>query len=231
MKIGILQAGHSPEGLVAEFGDYGDLYVRFLRGYGFVFQIYAVVDGEFPASINEVDGWVVTGSRYGAYEPLDWIPKLESFLREAFAAKKPIVGICFGHQVLAQALGGVVEKYSGGWSVGPTEYSSGDTTLVLNAWHQDQVVKLPPGAQVLASSDICENAILAYGDQALSIQAHPEFGAEFLHALVEKRGRGNVPDALLDAAESRLDIALSNQPIGDRIAEFFRTSQKQAGAA
>jgi len=122
MKIGILQAGHSPPELAKEFGDYDKFFRRFLGGNGFEFVTYPVVDDVFPSSIDEADGWLVTGSKFGVYEGHAWIATLEDFLRESFAAEKPIVGICFGHQILAQALGGKVEKFDGGWSVGVESY-------------------------------------------------------------------------------------------------------------
>jgi GMP synthase-like glutamine amidotransferase len=223
MKIGILQTGHTPDGLIADFGDYGDMYQVFLDGYGFTFQVWSVVDGVFPKDIHEADGWILTGSRHGAYEDHDWIPPLEAFLRAAYSAHVPIVGICFGHQILAKALGGKVEKFAGGWSVGPTTYhEKGADDLVLNAWHQDQVTERPADATVLASSAFCENAVLAYGDRALTIQPHPEYGPEFLSGLIEFRGRGVVDDTLLDDAKARLTTSNSNRSMADRVAEFFK---------
>jgi GMP synthase-like glutamine amidotransferase len=83
---------------------------------------------DFPKDIHDCDGWLITGSRFGAYEDHPFIPPLEDFIRAAYAAHVPVVGICFGHQIIAQAMGGKVEKYAGGWSVGPTEYNFGDQT-------------------------------------------------------------------------------------------------------
>jgi len=224
MKIGILQAGHSPEGLIADFGDYGEMFVTLLGGNGFEFQIWSVVDGDIPASADLADGWLVTGSKFGAYDALDWIPPLEDFLRTAFDQNIPIVGICFGHQILAQALGGKVEKFGGGWAVGATDYDvkNDDKTITLNAWHQDQVTRRPEGATVLASSPQCENAMLAYGTKALTIQPHPEFGNDFVEGLVKNRGRGLVPDDLLTAAISRLETPISRDWILENMVRFFK---------
>ena len=114
MKIGILQTGHSPDNMKDALGDYGDMFVKLLGGHGFDFQIWSVVDGDFPASAVDADGWLITGSKHGAYEDHDWIPPLEQLIRAIREAGRPLVGICFGHQIIAQALGGKVEKFAGG---------------------------------------------------------------------------------------------------------------------
>lgn len=224
MKIGILQTGHIAPALMQDFDSYPDMFVSLLSGHGFDFQSWAVVDDQFPASINDADGWLITGSKHGAYEDFPWIARLEGFLRDAYKAAVPIVGICFGHQVLAQALGGKVEKYSGGWSVGNTDYKldGAPEGVSLMAWHQDQVTELPDDAKVIGASDFCENAMLVYSDKALSIQPHPEFRPKFVSSLIEARGRGVVPDPLLDKATETVNADLSDQYIADKMAAFFK---------
>ena len=221
MLIGILQTGRAPDALRPDHGDYPDLFVRLLAGHGLTFRNYEVLDGVLPASATECDGWLITGSRFGAYEDHPWIPPLEAFIRKVQAANVPMVGICFGHQIIAQALGGKVEKYPGGWSVGRTEYDWGGETVALNAWHQDQVTQRPAGARVCASSDFCENAALVYGDTIFTMQAHPEFHRDFAADIIEKRGRGLVPDPLLDAASARLDQPVDDARVAAKIADFF----------
>ena len=230
MQIGILQTGRAPEALVGEAGDYPDMFVRLLAGRGFTFRTWAVVDMDFPPDVHAADGWLITGSRHGVYEDHPFIKPLESFIRAAIAAGVPLVGICFGHQIVAQAMGGRVEKFAGGWSVGPTDYDFGGEVLTLNAWHQDQVVEPPPGAKVLARGGICEIAALAYGDKALTIQPHPEFQPEFMRGLMETRGRGLVPDGRLEAAAARLGIPLSADRTADRIAAFLQAAHARAEA-
>lgn len=221
MLIGILQTGYAPEAL-RDAGDYPDMFTRLLGGHGFEFRTYRVVDMEFPASASECDGWLITGSRHGTYEDLPFIKPLEQLIRDAFAAKVPVAGICFGHQIMAQALGGKVEKYKEGWSVGPTEYDFNGSKLTMNAWHQDQVITPPPGAQVIASSPFCQYAGLAYDDRGLSVQAHPEFADDFVKGLIDTRGRGLVPDPVLDQAREKLGAPLDSPDIAARIAAFFK---------
>ncbi|MFT5065490.1 MAG: GMP synthase-like glutamine amidotransferase [Reinekea sp.] len=222
MKIGILQTGHAPDEIQAQLGDYDAMFGRFLAGEGFTFDTFNVVDMVFPANVQICDGWLITGSRHGAYEDHAFIPPLEDFIRNAKAADVPMVGVCFGHQIIAQALGGKVMKFDGGWAVGRQTYQWGDDELALNAWHQDQVVALPAGAKSVASNDFCENAAVVYGSQAFTVQPHPEFGDQMIAGLAELKGPGVVPDPLLDAVQSNMGKPNANHKLAAIITQFFR---------
>ena len=224
MKIGILQTGHLPDELSATQGVLSDLFERMLGGHGFIFETWAVVDDHFPETVEDAHAWVITGSKHGAYEDLPWIRRLEGFIRAAYAHEKRIVGICFGHQVIAKALGGTVEKWDGGWSVGRQSYSWQGEEVHLNAWHQDQVTKRPADATVLAANSFCENAALVYGDTILTVQAHPEFDASLIEGLADHRS-DSVPPALVTEARAALDKDVDNGIVALKLARFLKTGK------
>lgn len=228
MRIGILQTGQSPDALRAEMGDYPDFFERLLAGRGFTFRRYHVEAMELPETVHDCDGWLITGSRHGVYEDHPFIRPLEAFVRQAMAAHVPMVGVCFGHQLIAQAMGGKVERYRDGWVVGPTDYDFGGQKLTLNAWHRDQVVQAPQGATVCASNDFCENAALAYGDRAFTVQAHPEFGDDFVGGLLRTRAPGVVPPDVMAAASAKLGRTNDAMAIADQIEVFFKQPRPSA---
>ena len=221
MKIGILITGHPPEELAAN-GRYDAYFRRLLGEDAFSYQSWSVVDGEMPQSVAEADGWLITGSKHGAYEPHAWIAPLEQFIRDCHAAGVPMIGVCFGHQIIAQAMGGKVEKFGGGWSVGAINYDIAGETYTINAWHQDQVVEVPEGAQVVGSTDFCANAVMLYGDTFWTIQPHPEYDHGFIAGLLEYRGKGLVPDEQIAAARDALDRPLDSAKIAEQMKDFFK---------
>lgn len=241
MKLGILKTGDNNEKLRPRFGEYPDMFVRLFGAAdpSLRFQSWPVLDGQFPDSVTDCDGWIVTGSRHGVYDDLPWMAPLKQFLRNAIAAKVPVLGVCFGHQILADAMGGKVEKSTKGWGVGRHDYAVNNrpafmadapATLSFHAMHQDQVVIKPEMAHVVASSPFCEYAMLAYGQldapSALSIQPHPEFDVDFERALLELRTGAVVPEALGRKAIDGLGQAPTHSAEFARWAlGFFRQAQ------
>lgn len=221
MKIGILLTGHPPKEL-SDDRRYDSYFQRLLGEDTFTYATWSVVDGDMPQTVHDADGWLITGSKHGAYEPHAWIPPLESFIRDCYAARVPMIGVCFGHQIIAQAMGGKVKKFDQGWAVGANDYDIDGSKYTINAWHQDQVVERPKMAQVIGSNDFCENAALLYEDRFWTIQPHPEFEHDFIDGLIEHRGKGVVPKDQLEAARAKLGQPLDTQEIAAQMRTFFQ---------
>jgi GMP synthase-like glutamine amidotransferase len=172
---------------------------------------------------------LITGSPAGVYDKLDWIAPLEDFVRAAYANRTPMVGVCFGHQLMAQALGGIARKSEKGWGIGRHVYEVvpgngviGGERIAIAASHQDQVIEPPRGAQTILFSSLTEYAGLLYGNgAALSVQPHPEFDTGFAYACCEKAGENLAPDILVAQAKASLAEPVDNARLGGAITRFL----------
>jgi GMP synthase-like glutamine amidotransferase len=223
MKIAVLETGKPPGTLAEQFGDYPAMLATLL-GPGFDIETFDVRADELPRP-GAYSAYLITGSPAGVYEPLPWIGPLMDFIRGAGEAK--MVGICFGHQVMAQALGGDVIKSPKGWGVGLHRYAivhseawiDGGGTIAVPASHQDQVVKQPPNSEVTVASDFTPFAGLAWTDRpAISFQFHPEFSPAFAKALIGRR-YDILPNP--DAAIASLDAPNDNARVAGWIRRFL----------
>jgi len=198
MKLGILKTDAVRPEWVPEFGEYPDMFIALLaqEDPDLEYVVYDVERGQYPVDIDEVDAYLITGSKSGVYEDKPWIIELMAFVRELHRRHKKLVGICFGHQLVAQALGGKTEKSPKGWGVGlhthrftttPPWHDQVDLELDILVSHQDQVVEVAKDAKVLASSDFCENAVCQIGDHILTFQGHPEFQPDYAREIMQFR--------------------------------------------
>lgn len=231
MRVGLLQCGRLPQDLVDDVGDYSRLFEALLGPHGVTIEAHDVVSGPPPASAKSCDGWLVSGSAASTFDPLPWIAPTETFLRAVVAEQVPVVGICFGHQLLAQALGGRVARAPGGWGAGVHRYDlvgpprpwmepDPPRSIHLVASHRDQVVALPEGAEVLARTEHCHVAAYTVGQHVLAIQPHPEYDATISRSLSQSRRELMGPE-VTDQALASLDAPLDSAMVGAWMAAFL----------
>lgn len=225
-RIAILKTGAPPPELAAAHGDYPAMFGALL-GDGFATTVFDVQNGEWPDPVA-FDGAVITGSAAGVYEDDAWIAALLDWIRLARGELR-MVGICFGHQAMAQALGGRVEKSERGWGVGLHRYevvsaapwmAPDAATVAIPVSHQDQVVAVPDEARITVRSEFTPYAGLAWGTDAISFQGHPEFTPAYASALTAGR-RGRIDPALVDQALETLAEPNDRAIVTDWIRRFL----------
>ncbi len=233
MKIAILETGVPPKPLEPEFGSYPDMFVDLLTEAGAEVeaQVFDVQAGELPLDPSAFDGVLITGSAAGVYEDLPWIAPLQDWLVGARGRTK-LVGVCFGHQIMAQAFGGRVIKSPKGWGIGlqaydiaePQPWMDGAAEIALPVSHQDQVVELPPGARAIGGNDFAPFGLLAWDDHpAISMQPHPEFAPAYASALIERRLETVLDEAQGLAAIESLKAPNDNLRVGGWIRRFLES--------
>jgi GMP synthase-like glutamine amidotransferase len=233
MKLTIIQTGEVPQPLRDRFGPYRKMFETMFdgTGLGFGYETVAVSDGEpFPDPAT-LEGIVITGSAAGVYEDHSWLDPLRGFIRGAYQRRTPMLGVCFGHQIMADALGGEVRKSEKGWGLGRHSYGvskrpdfmrNAPGMLAVACSHQDQVIVPPTEAEVILSSDFTPNAGLVYRNgAALSFQPHPEFADDYTIALAELR-RGKAPDTVVETALASIAKPSNSGDVAGYIGQFFR---------
>lgn len=233
MKLAILKTDAVRPEWVPQFGEYPDMFIALLGGVcpDLEFAVYDVESGEYPSQIDEPDAYLITGSKASVYEDKSWIRALAAFVRELDARRKKLVGICFGHQLVAQALGGKVMKSPKGWGVGlhthrftmaPPWHDQGDMDVNILVSHQDQVVAVTENTAVLAGSTFCENAVCQIGDHILTLQGHPEFLSEYARELMCFR-RERIGEPAFTSGMTSLSGSHEGQRVVQWIINFLRT--------
>ncbi len=241
MKIGIIEAGLPPEELQDEHGSYPEMFARMLAGAdpSFSFRFVPALDGTAYPPPQSCDGWLVSGSKHSVYEPLDWIGTLKDFARSVYDAGIPIVGICFGHQLLAEALGGRVARSDKGWSCGvhsckvmktPEWMTPPLPEYAILDYHQDRVVEVPESATPLAASNYCAHAALVYDGTAISFQGHPEMDGGFARKLFESRRGNSLPETIADQAMASTGNPVDAPVIARWIANFYAQNRSRQAA-
>ncbi len=230
MKIAILECDEVLAKLQPRFGQYSDMIQRLLAlGEGeFAFEVFDCTRQHYPDDPTAFDLFITTGSKASAYWDEPWIQRLIEFVRQLDKLGCKLVGICFGHQIIALALGGRVERSPRGWGIGiahnrvvtrPAWMGEYKRQLDLIVSHQDQVTQLPTGAEVIAESDFCPYFMVQWNDHFLSIQGHPEWNNDYSRALIEER-RDRFPAELVECALESLQGQPDNRLFARWILDF-----------
>jgi len=236
IKLTILQTGKVPDALAGRFASYPDMFRTMFERVGarYDYEVVPVVDGAPLPQPGTQQGVLITGSAAGVYDDFAWLDPLRDFIARSYGAGTPMVGICFGHQIIADALGGDVRKSEKGWGLGrhtydvahrPAHMSTAPQALSVACSHQDQVIVPPPSARVVMGSTFTPNAGLAYDNgRAISFQPHPEFADDYARALIDLR-RGKAPDAVIDAAHASIAKESHSRDLAGYIAAFLERAK------
>jgi len=219
--LGILKADIVDEPERTENGDFDEMFVKLFSEvpqFEHEFRVYELTLNKFPKCVHECDSYLITGSRFSVYDDEPWIHQLKNFVRRIHEAKIKLIGICFGHQIIADALGGIVLKSEKGWGLGAHEYkvvhpnplSFNCANIQLLCSHQDQVVKVPDLAKVVLTSNFCENAGTMIDEYIVTIQGHPEFSKSFANSLCwsHKEELGEQFETAVESLTSTTDESL-----------------------
>jgi GMP synthase-like glutamine amidotransferase len=235
MKLSILQTGDVPAPVRDRFSPYPEMFRRMFdsAGASFEYETIRVHDGAPLPDPQGLESILITGSPAGVYDDLPWIAPLRDFIRRAYAANTPMLGVCFGHQAMADALGGDVRKSEKGWGIGrhiygvtrrPPFLGGSLPEFAVSCSHQDQVI-IPPGeAEVFLTSDFTPNAGLLYRNgKAISLQSHPEFEDDYAYALAELK-RGRTSDENIDAAKASFVRPSDSREIAGYLGAFLNSA-------
>jgi GMP synthase-like glutamine amidotransferase len=233
MKLTIIQTGGVPAALADRFAPYPKMFETMFdaTGQGFTYETVPVFEGAPLPDPSSLEAILITGSAAGVYDDYAWLDPLRAFIRDAYAQKTSILGICFGHQIMADALGGDVRKSEKGWGLGrhtyavqqrPSFMGNAPASLAVACSHQDQVIVPPAEAEVILASEFTPNAGLAYKNgAALSFQPHPEFADDYTTALVELR-RGNAPEEVVETALKSVANPSNSTEVAVYLGQFFK---------
>ena len=222
-NLAILDCATLPATLLAAHGSVGAQVRNWLAPHmpGARFTRIAVAEGEPLPTAARFDGYLLPGSEKGVYDDAVWMEPLQGFLLLLRDAQVPLVGICFGHQLMAHTFGGRAQKMDHGMATGVRAFEVDGATLTGHVLHQDQVVERPASATVIGRAPYCANAVLRYDFPALSFQFHPEYTPAFMRDAVGVLEGDALSAAEADAARASLCAVPPADLYADEVARFF----------
>jgi GMP synthase-like glutamine amidotransferase len=212
IRVGLLLADHVRPGYQVIGGDYPDYFATLLPQAELV--VYDLAQAQFPDRAGECQGWIISGSRHSVYEQVPWVERLADLVRGLEAESAPLVGVCFGAQMIAYAMGGEVAAAPGGWTVGThrVEVLSSEPFMAPSVAsfrilysNRDQILSLPARARLLGRAEAVPVSMLAVGDHVVGFQGHPEFTLAYASVLMEARRGTLIPDEVVGAGLAALE--------------------------
>ncbi|MGF1682237.1 glutamine amidotransferase-related protein [Photobacterium minamisatsumaniensis] len=237
MKIGILLCDDVRTELQPAHGNYPEMFSTLIEqtDSSIRLQFYRVIDGQYPQSLDECDGYISSGSKFSVYDESRWIYTFKAFVHQLYTQHIPFVGICFGHQMIAWALGGEVTRSDHGWGLGIKGVNFEAAALKQHSWltphieqfslvvsHQDQILEPPKNTTILAGSTFCPYSMILVGEHFLGIQGHPEFTPEYSSDLIEAR-KELYPQATAEKAIVSLQQPTHAREVSQWVVNFIKS--------
>lgn len=230
MKVAILQCDDVLQKFQNEFGNYPAMIEQMFEhgDDALSFETFDCQAGELPPDIKAYDFYITTGSKVSVYDGLAWVDRLIAFIQKLDANHIKLIGVCFGHQLIAMARGVKVEKSAKGWGIGIAHNQVIDYPRWMNgrpkefnilASHQDQITNLPDDAVIIAKSDFCPYFVVQWSAYFLSIQGHPEWSPAYSLALMNNR-RAIIPAEIIEQGIRSLAIEPDNKMFASWIISF-----------
>ena len=232
MKIGILNSDTVQIDGAEEFGQYPEMFSKVFWAVDpkIQFKTYEVQFGEYPPNINECDAYLITGSKASSYDNVPWIYALKEFIKELDQNKKKLIGVCFGHQIIAEALGGSVRKSPTGWHAGidsillnnhAIEYGGKNKRYNLVFSHQDEVDRLPKNATLIAESASCPIGMFLIENHIFCTQGHIELDRKFARMIYDFR-KDQIGNTKHKYACETLDMKTDELEVAITLLNFLR---------
>ncbi|MCW8328689.1 GMP synthase [Photobacterium sp. SDRW27] len=239
MILGVLLCDDVRPELQAKHGNYPAMFSNLFGQVdpSVILNFYRVIDGQYPMALDECDAYISSGSKFSVNDEVKWISVFEAFIHQLYQQHIPFIGVCFGHQMIARALGGEACPSANGWGIGVADVKFNLEEANQHSWltgsnsgyslivsHQEQIAEPPPNTITLAGSEFCPYAMIQVGTHFLGVQGHPEFTPEYSHDLIRLR-RDNYPEETAEIALASLEQPTDSCSVAQWIINFIKLYQ------